>query len=180
MPEDVGTRPTVPLPGPARNLPLRPWAELPPFVDEIAPDDQVLVVAATGGAKSTLIASLTLDVASLVAIDSKGRLTLPRARIVNLPEYSAKGPEAYDAALRDALAWQKGRRRSTWERVRGIAVREPSDRVILRVAPVDVDDPAPHDRIFRAIMRYRPETLVWIDEITGTGATAQAAPELLR
>lgn len=158
----------------------RRWEDLPPFTGEIAPDDQVLVVSATGGAKSTLIASLTLDVASLVVIDSKGRLTLPRARVAQLPEFDPKAPDRYDAALRDALAWQRSPRQSGWDRLRGVAAQHPTDRVILRPAATDVDDPAPHDRIFRAIMRYRPDTLVWVDEITGTGATSHVAPRHLR
>ena len=164
----------------ASTTEARSWEQLPPFREAIAPDDQVLVVAATGGAKSTLIATLTLDVPSLVAIDSKGRLTLPRARVVQLPEYDPKAPERYDAALREALAWQTGQRQSLADRLRGIPREHPTDRVILRPAHTDVDDPAPHDRIFRAVMRYRPDTLVWVDEITGTGATAHTTPRHLR
>src|ERR1035437_2101507 len=55
------------------------WAELPEWSGPIDSTDQVLCVASTGGAKSTLLATITLDVSSLVVIDDKGAMALPRA-----------------------------------------------------------------------------------------------------
>lgn len=163
--------------------PAATWESLPAFdPGAIAADDQVLIIAATGGAKSTLTATLTLDTPSLVAIDAKGTLTLPHARIAELPPFASP---AFARALADAIAW-RGQERE--RRVHLLARifhppapgERPTNRVILRVAPDDVDDPGPHDVIFRALYRARPATLVWIDEITGTGATPQRVPRHLR
>lgn len=140
----------------------REWARLRPFDRTIEASDQVLLIAATGGAKSTLVASLTLPVDSLVAIDEKARLTLPRARIVELPsraDREASEPGGYLVTLRGALAWSRNGR-----------ARE-SHRVILRPHVLDVDDYAAHDDMFHAIYD-RGHTITWIDEITATGASA--------
>lgn len=143
------------------------WHDLPPWTDPFPGDAQVVVVAATGGAKSTMVASLTLGVRSLVALDSKASLTLPQARIVTLPPHLAGDDEnpAFRTALAGALRWRTD--------------RGETNRVVLRVSPVDIDDPDTHDAIFRAIYE-RGETLVWIDEVTGTGATATFTMPWLR
>lgn len=118
-----------------------------------------------------MVATMTLDVASLVAIDDKGALELPHARIVELgklgPERELGATVAYERTVRAELAWRKGT---------GVAA---GNRVILRPHALDVDDPRAHDAIFGAIFA-RGETLVWIDEITATGATAQRVPPYLR
>jgi hypothetical protein len=140
------------------------WEDLPewpygPFED----DEQVVVVGATGSGKSTLIATVTLDVDDLVALDAKGSLTLPRARIEELPPY---GSPEWDRVLRDALRWRGGERET--------------NRVIIRVHPNDLEDPVAHDAIFRAIYETRPGTIVWIDEITAVGASPHKVPRWLR
>lgn len=145
------------------------WSRLRPWTHPIDASDQVIVIAGTGGAKSTLVATMTLDVASLVAIDEKGSLELPDARIVELPRFDDDNPDGYDAALRSALAW----------RHKDGAAKRAGNRVILRPHELDIDDAGAHDRIFRAIFA-RGETLVWIDEVTATGATAQRVPPYLR
>src|ERR1700690_1663936 len=65
------------------------WRALRPFTRSIAAEDQVLLIAATGGAKSTPAAIETLGVGSLVAIDGKDSLYLPNATVYDLP----KAPE---------------------------------------------------------------------------------------
>src|SRR5258708_34093777 len=92
------------------------WEALPEFHGQIDASDQVLLVAGTGGAKSTLVASLTLQVSSLVAVDEKGTLTLPRSRIIDLPRF-ADG-DSFAAEIARYLRWQTG--------------REAINRVILR------------------------------------------------
>ena len=142
------------------------WADLPAFDHEIAGNAQVLVVAAQGGGKSTLVATLTLDVPTLVAIDGKGQLTLPRSRIVDLPKYPDE-PEARRAwaeRLTRSLAYRDG--------------KEP-DRVILRPHPLDMEGFEAHDAIFRAVYARRG-TILWIDEIGATGATANRSQPWLR
>lgn len=139
------------------------WDALPAFTGDIDATDQIVCIAATGGAKSTLIATLTLPVQSLVAIDDKAGMTLPRARIYDLPQYDPANPAEYDAALGRCLAWQHDR----------------PNRVILRPHPLDVDGFDAHDRIFRAVY-MRGDTFLWIDEITATGATPQRAQPWLR
>ena len=169
----------------------RTWESLRPFEADIAPDAQVLIIAGQGGAKSTLTATLLLDSPSLVALDSKGRLTLPRARTIELPAFAEHRPGylpgdsaavvAYDGAVAGALKLP-GPRTSRWVRLRGMS--DPNDpaskRLILRVHPLDVDDAVVHDRIFRAIYLTRPDTITWVDEITGTGASAQSTPRWMR
>lgn len=139
--------------------------DLEPFVGPIDASDQVLCIATNGGAKSTLFATLTLDVDSLVVLDAKGRLTLPRARIVQLPPYDPETPTPFTAAIRAALAWQDA--------------TKGTNRVILRVAPRDVESFEAHDAIFWAVFD-RMHTLVWIDEISATGATSTRAQPGLR
>src|SRR5512146_989336 len=157
------------------------WEALRPFEGDIAPDAQVLIIAGQGGAKSTLTASLLLDAPSLVAIDSKGRLTLPRSRLVELPQLpdkpSAEALATYDAAIAAGIRYQDA---GHGRRLRLRPVEPPSNRVILRVHALDVDDPLAHDRIFRAIYLYRYDTITWIDEITGTGVSARQLPRWLR
>lgn len=166
------------MPDPA----ARTWESLRPFDGTIAGDEQVVVIAMKGGAKSTLVASLTLDVPSLVAIDDKSRLSLPGAVPFDLPPFDKSAPAEYDEAIMSALAWRAdGRRFSLFGRdraTRGAVMN--SDRVILRVDPLDADMPEPHDRIFRAVFLTRPDTLLWIDEISGTGATPHVVPRYLR
>ena len=148
----------------------RAWSSLAPFDRTIEASDQVLLVASTGGAKSTLVATLTLPVDSLVALDEKARLTLPRARLVELPhraDVEAGTPGAYLGKVRAALAWSRNGQ-----------ARE-SHRVILRPHVLDVDDYAAHDDIFHAIYD-RGHTITWIDEITATGASALRIPPWLK
>lgn len=147
---------------------LDDWSRLRPWTAPIDATDQVVLIAGTGGAKSTLAATMTLPVASLVAIDEKGALELPRARVVELPKLDPDDTAGFDAAVRHALAWRKPGQGAG-----------ATNRVILRPHELDIDDAAAHDRIFRAIYN-RGETLVWIDEITATGATAQRVPPYLR
>ena len=151
------------------------WEGLRPFTETIAGDEQVVVVAMKGGAKSTLVASLTLDVPSLVAIDDKGRMTLPGAVVYDLPPYDRGKVDEYDAAVAAAIAWRKDRRR-----LFGGGDQPRTDRVIIRPDPLDADMPEPHDRIFRAVYLHRPDTLLWIDEISATGATPHVIPRYLR
>lgn len=143
------------------------WPELRPWTEPIGHTEQVIIVAATGGAKSTLAASMTLPVGSLVGIDGKETWTLPRARLVNLPPWGEEGANrrAFDAALGDALRWRTG--------------RGETNRVILRPYVLDVESLPAHDAIFAAIYR-QGSRLVLIDEITSTGATARTAPQWLR
>lgn len=136
---------------------LRAWRQ--PF----RPNDQAVVIAGTNGAKSTLVATLTLPVPSLVALDEKASLTLPDARIVELPflpHERANGarlitPE-FSATLANALAWRE---------------RPRDNRVIIRVHALNIDDADVHDQIFRAAFT-RGNTVIWVDEITATGSSA--------
>ena len=142
--------------------PARTWAKLAPFRATIDASDQVLVVAATGGSKSTLVASLTLPVDSLIAIDEKAQLTLPRARVVELPARAPMEraePGSYLEHVRRAIAWSKA------------GQDRPSHRIVLRPDVLDVDEYAAHDDIFHAIYD-RGHTITWIDEISATGASA--------
>ena len=127
--------------------------------------DQVLIFAATGGTKSTLVATLTLGVDRLVAIDGKGSLTLPGGRTVQLPAFGEGkvANPAFLSALHDAL------------RVRPVG----QNRLVLRVAPEDIEELAPHDAIFRAIFE-QGNRLVWLDEVSATGATANICPRWLK
>lgn len=146
------------------------WQALKPFTAEIATSDRILLVASTGGAKSTLVATLTLPVQSLIAIDGKDALTLPRSRTVELPARSSfvdGAGRVDDAVFRRrvavALAWRENE----------------SNRVIVRPHPLDIDDYEAHDAIFEAAYNRR-HTIVWVDEITSTGATAMRAQPYLR
>lgn len=155
------------------------WEDLPPFAGTIDPSDRVLLIAMTGGAKSTLAATFLLETDSLVAIDGKDALILPRARVVQLPPYADKDEAArarFDRALAGALAWQTGEHVSRWRRMTGYRPAPASNRVVIRAAPEDVDSFAAHDAIFWAIYRTRSDTVVWVDEITSTGATPQRTP----
>ena len=138
------------------------WRELPPFDGIIEHDDQVLLLAATGGAKSTLAASMLLHAPSLVALDGKDALKYPRSRTVTLPAFD-EDPERFDRALREALRWRE----------------HESNRVILRVHPLDIESFAAYNAVFRAIYDRR-NTITWIDEITATGATAMRVQPWLR
>lgn len=147
------------------------WDSLAEWTEPIEHDAQVIVVAGTKGGKSTLAATMTLDVGSLVAIDAKARLTLPHARIVELPPFDPAadgGGHAFRVALRDALAWHDPKREGAL-----------ANRVILRHAVTDVESFEAHDAMFRAVFE-RGATLLWIDEITATGATPQRAQVWLR
>lgn len=148
------------------EAPTATWESLRPFTGAVDWTDQVLLVAATGGAKSTLAATMTLPVGSLVAIDEKGSLTLPEARVVELPAWDGEDTTEYDRALARALQWREGSRRA--------------NRLILRVFYTDVENFEAHDRIFRAIFLRGGPVLVWVDEITATGATAMRAQPHLR
>ena len=146
------------------------WNRLPPFEGTINGDEQVLLIAATGGAKSTLAASMTLGVASLVAIDEKAALKLPRSRTIELPQYrdgEGKPSAEFTHALGVGLRWRDDRRGTEY------------NRVIVRPHVLDIDDFDAHDAIFRAVYQRR-HTIVWIDEITATGATAQRVQPWLR
>ena len=144
------------------------WESLNPFTAEIAANAQVLVVAAQGGGKSTLVATLTLDVPTLVAIDGKGQMTLPRSRIVELPKYPANDDGGQMGRWVDILT-------------RALAYRDgkDTDRVILRPHVLDTEGFEAHDAIFRAVYARRG-TVLWIDEIGATGATANRSQPWLR
>jgi hypothetical protein len=139
------------------------WERLRPFTDTIEHDDQVLLVAATGGSKSTLVASLTLGVPHLIALDGKAALVLPSARRVELPEYDPKKADGYLAACRKAVALRDD----------GI------NRVVLRPHALDIDGFEAHNLIFRAVYERRG-AILWVDEITATGATANRVQPWLR
>ncbi len=149
------------------TAPARQWRDLRPFDHTIEGSDQVLLVASTGGAKSTLVATLTLGVSSLVALDEKGALRLPRSRLVELPSYAATvtkaEPDAYLDRVRQALRYRDNE----------------TNRIVLRPHDLDVDDFDAHDDIFHAVHERRG-TILWIDEITATGATAQRSQRWLR
>jgi hypothetical protein len=158
----------TPAPEPGPVAPAS-WRALPPFASKLDGSDQVLLIAGTGGSKSTLAATLTLPVASLVAIDEKARLTLPRATVHELPPYEHDrddpgGGSAFRAALTDALRWRPP---------------EEGNRIILRPYVLNIEDYEAHDAIYRAVY-LRGHTLLWIDEITATGATAQRSQPWLR
>ena len=158
--QQTGERPTVP---PAE------WTALPDFASRLplAGSDQILLIAGTGGAKSTLAATLTLGVPSLVAIDEKNRLTLPRAIVHELPPYDREaddGGMAFRSELADALRWRPA---------------DQGNRVILRPYVLDIEGFDVHDAIYRAVY-LRGHTILWIDEITATGATAQRSQPWLR
>lgn len=143
------------------------WLALRPFSAVLDGADQVLLIAGTKGAKSTLAASLTLHTPSLVAIDEKARLTLPGAEVVELPAYDHDddaGGMAFRSALQTALRWRPD---------------DEGNRVILRPYVLDIEDFDVHDDIYQAVY-LRGHTLVWIDEITATGATAQRSQPWLR
>ena len=150
------------------------WRSLREFRRVIGASDQVLLIAATGGAKSTLAATMTLSVGSLVAIDGKDSLYLPNATVYELPKAppwpkaedmsSDPGVRAYDRAIAGPLAWREGHN---------------ANRVILRPHVEDIEDFWAFDRIYKAVYE-RGHTLVWIDEITSTGATPQRTQPYLR
>lgn len=145
------------------------WSALPDFATRLPLDGaaQVLIIAGTNGAKSTLAATLTLRVPSLVAIDEKSRLTLPGARVVELPPYDHEGEDggpAFREALADALRWRPA---------------DEGNRVILRPYVLDIEDFEVHDAIYRAVY-LRGHTILWIDEITATGASPQRSQPWLR
>jgi hypothetical protein len=144
------------------------WSNLKPFSHVIEASDQVLLVASTGGAKSTLVATLTLPVSSLVALDEKGALRLPRSRLVELPSYDATvtkaEPGAYLAHVRKAIAYR---------------TNGDPNRIVLRPHDLDVDDFDAHDDIFHAVHERRG-SILWIDEISATGASAQRSQRWLR
>lgn len=165
----------------------RRWEDLRPFAGEIPPDTQVLVIAGAGGSKSTLAATLLLDTDSLVALDGKDRLTLPRARIVELPKFPehgvTKGPDAdtlaaWDRAVTAAIARPTTRTPFGLRLVRG--GERPTGRVIVRPHPLDSDDPVMHDRLFRAFWLTRLDTVLWLDEVTATGMNARSSGRYLR
>jgi hypothetical protein len=157
----------------------RSWESLPPFEGEIDAADQLVIIAQKGGAKSTLWASLTLDIPSLVALDDKGSLSLPDAVAYDLPPYSKTAPDEYAEAVDSAIRWREGGT-TRWAIFRSDAPRRATNRVILRVDPADTDEPTPHDVIFRELFRNRQDTLVVIDEISATGATPHVIPRWLR
>lgn len=140
------------------------WASLRPYAEPIPSDAQVLLVSGTGGAKSTLAATMTLRVPSLVVLDDKAAMTLPHARVVELPPYNADEPERYYDVVRAAIAWREG---------------HESNRVIVRPYVLDVEAFDAHDAIFRAVFERR-HTVLWIDEIGATGATPQRSQPWLR
>lgn len=143
------------------------WTDLRPFAATIQPTEQVLVVAAQNGGKSTLVATLTLDVPTLVAIDGKGQMTLPRSRTVELRQYPTVPDDrrVWERDIRRALAYRDG--------------EGETNRVILRPHHLDTEGFDAHDAIFRAIYDRRG-TVLWIDEIGATGATANRSQPWLR
>ncbi len=124
----------------------------------------MVLVSGTGGAKSTLAATMTLRVASLVVLDDKAGMTLPHARVVELPVLNPDEPERYYDIVRAAIAWREG---------------HESNRVILRPHVLDVENLTAHDAIFRAVFERR-HTVLWIDEIGATGAGPQRSSPWLR
>lgn len=146
------------------------WTRLRPFTDTIDGSDQVMLIASTGGAKSTLAATLTLDVDSLIAIDEKGALLLPRARLVELPErrpLETAELGSYYRRVKQTIEWQDTREH------RG------TNRIVLRPHVLDIENFDAHDDIFHAIYERRT-TITWLDEITATGASAQRVQPWLR
>lgn len=142
----------------------RTWASLQPFTAAIETSDHVLLVATTGGAKSTLVASLTLPVQSLIAIDGKDALRLPRSRLIELPSLASFPTyDEFARRVRVLLDWKE----------------KETNRLVVRPHPLDIDGFEAHDAIFRAAYERR-HTIVWVDEITSTGATAQRAQPYLR
>jgi hypothetical protein len=146
------------------------WSDLPEWRGPIDSTDQVLCIAATGGAKSTLFATITLDVSSLVVIDDKGAMLLPRSRIVHLPPYADPKDDPdraglFSQAVRTGLAWQDH--------------RKGYNRVIVRFDPADVEGFAAHDAVFWSVFN-RTHTVCWVDEIAATGATASRVQPGLR
>jgi hypothetical protein len=107
---------------------------------------------------------MTLRVPSLVVIDDKGSLTLPHARLIELPAYNADEPERYYGAIRAGLSWREG---------------HESNRVILRPYVLDAEGFEAHDAMFRAVFERR-DTVLWIDEIGATGSTPQRSQPWLR
>lgn len=143
------------------------WTALPPFDKPLDGADQVLIIAGTKGSKSTLAATLTLHAPSLVAIDEKARLTLPGAVVRELPRYdheAERGGMAFRAELTDALRWRPA---------------DQGNRTILRPHVLDIEGFEVHNAIYEAIY-LRGHTLVWIDEITATGATPARSQPWLR
>lgn len=142
------------------------WRSLPAFRGRLDGSDQMLIIAGTGGSKSTLAATLTLRASSLVVIDEKARLVLPGATVHELPRYDrdAEGGMAFRAALADALRWRPA---------------EEGNRVILRPHVLDIESFDLHDAIYEAVY-MRGHTMLWIDEITATGATPARSQPWLR
>lgn len=143
------------------------WSALAEYTEPIPSDAQVLLVSGTGGAKSTLAATMLLRVPSLVVLDDKGAMALPHSRLVELPPYNADEPERYYDTVKRALAWREG------------SSLAESNRVILRPYVLDVEDFDAHDQIFRAVFERR-HTILWVDEIGATGATPQRSQRWLR
>lgn len=144
----------------------RTWADLPRWTEPFRGTDQVLLIAGTGGAKSTLVATVTLPVTSLIALDEKASLALPNARIVDLPfvpRVRDGGERVFPADFLRTLDTN-------------LALREGADnRVIVRPHPRNLQDADVHDAIFRVAF-HRGDTVVWVDEITATGASANTIP----
>lgn len=140
------------------------WEGLDPFTATIDGSDHVLCVAMTGGAKSTLVGSLLLDVPSLVIVDDKGGMIFPGTRTVELPYSGSVTPGEYDRQLRRALAWSD---------------QPHGNRIILRPDVEDLENRTAHNAIFR-VLYHRGHAIIWVDEITGTGATPAVQPSFLR
>jgi hypothetical protein len=116
--------------------------------------DQVTLIASTGGSKSTLVATLLLDAPSLVAIDTKGSLTYPNTKLLELPPIDSPKFAAAMEALRT------------------------TPRIIVRPHALEVENLDTYERIFEAIYNRGP-TQVWVDEVGAIAKTSTVYPKWL-
>ena len=122
---------------------------------KIESGSQIILIASTGGSKSTLVASLVVNAPSLVAIDTKGQLEFPNTVVIDLPSIDDK----------------------TFIRVLDNAIFDNA-RVILRPHILDVETMEVYDQIFFRIYA-REDTVVWIDEIGAIAKTSTVFPKWL-
>jgi hypothetical protein len=122
---------------------------------KIESGNQIILIASTGGSKSTLVASLVVNAASLIAIDSKGELEFPNTLVVDLPSIDDKD----------------------FIRVLDRAIFENA-RVIIRPHILDLETIDVYDQIFFRIYA-RENVVVWIDEIGAIAKTSTVFPKWL-
>jgi hypothetical protein len=121
---------------------------------EIEDGDQITLIASTGGSKSTLVATLLINAPSLVAIDTKGSLTFPNTKLLELPPLESP---------KFATAMQ---------------ALKTTPRIIVRPHPLEVENLDTYEAIFEAIYNRGP-TQVWIDEVGAIAKTSQVYPKWL-